>query len=541
LKTDKNGKYDFFDVFFIGICVVGAILNLWSLLLPTNKFSFFFLLFLSLFCLYLINKQKSLKISSFYLKLKRYKSQTFQLLVILITIIIVLFSSMVTPRLFDSHLYHIGAIQWNEMYNVVPGLGNFHDRFGFNSSFFVMSAAFTFSSFLNQSVYLLSSLVFLIFYLWLIKIAFEKKGIIAFLCVFYMYFFYEQYTLDISSPGSDLLPNILISFLLFKFLILNKNMKNQYLILIIIPIFCVTLKLSMVPFLLFSLMALFYRHNKINAFKYLLLYGIIFILPWIIRNIILTGYLLYPFEGIDFFNFDWKVPVEKVQETKGWVYSWAKIPFYNYKEVLDKSFTDWFVIWWEMKDLKNRRLFSIALISPLLFIFALICNKNKFNKNIVLSYFICYLSFVFWLFQAPDFRFSFSIILILNVFIIMIIFNYKIFQHKYIMHGINIFMISTLLILAEKSFILFSEDYNINIPKTYLFKPIDYKSYVKNCQAKFIKNKYYLKNNKEVILYGIDPINASRCFDAFPCSAYLNENIKLRGNSLNDGFKYEKK
>ncbi len=541
LTIEKEIKYDFFDFFFVGVCFVGAILNIWSLFLPTNVLSFLFLLILSLICLFYIKKRNRLNLADFFIRLKTYtKSQPYFIFTVLIIIIFILFSSIVTPRLFDSHLYHIGAIKWNEMYKVVPGLANFHDRFGFNSSFFVMSASFTLSSILNQSLYLLSSLITLVFFIWLIKIAFDKKGITAFICIFYLYFFYEQYNLDISSPSSDLLPNILISYLFFKLLILGENFKNQYLLLVVIPFFCITLKLSTIPVLLISFIALFYRHNKINMIKYLFVYGIIFVLPWIIRNVVLTGYILYPFEGIDIFNFDWKVPVENVKETKDWVYSWAKIPFYDSKEVLNKSFSEWFSIWWEMTDLKNRRLFSIALVSPILVTISLIFNRHKLNKVLILTYSICYLGFIFWLLKAPDFRFSFSLILLLNIFVIFVIFDQRIFLHKYTTHVITILMISTLLIITKKSFLLFTEDYKVYDVSSYLYKPVNYNTFVKKCDADFIKNKYYFENKKEIILYGPSAKNSSRCFDKIPCSAYLNNKIKLRGNSLNDGFKFEK-
>lgn len=539
-KFDLENKYNFFDFFFIGICFVGAILNIWSLFFPTDILSFLFLLILSFFCLFYIKKKNLININALFVRLKTLiKSQPYFILAVLITFLFILFTSIITPRLFDSHLYHIGAIKWNEMYNVVPGLANFHDRFGFNSSFFVMSASFTLTSILNQSLYLLSSLIILVFFIWLIKIAFEKKGLIAFICIFYLYFFYEQYILDISSPSSDLLPNILISFLFFKLLILGENFKNQYLLLVVIPFFCITLKLSTIPILLISFIALFYKFNKLNAIKQTLIYGTIFILPWIIRNVILTGYVLYPFEEIDFFNFDWEVPAEKVKETKDWVYSWAKIPFYDSKEVLNKSFSEWFSIWWEMTDIKNRRLFIVALISPVLLTVVYLFKRHTFNKVFITTYSICYLGFIFWLLKAPDFRFSFSLILLLNISVLIKIFDFNLFYHKYTYHFI-IIMFSTLIINTKKSFILFSEDYKVYELTSYLFKPINYNTFVKRCNAEFIKNKYSFKNKKEVILYSPLQNNSSRCFDVIPCSAYLNKNIKLRGNSFKNGFKYKK-
>ena len=121
-KFDLENKYDFFDFFFIGICVVGAILNIWSLFFPTNILSFLFLIILSFFCLFYIKKKNQLDITGLFVRLKKLiKSKPYFILAILISLLFILFSSIVTPRLFDSHLYHIGAIKWNEMYNVALG------------------------------------------------------------------------------------------------------------------------------------------------------------------------------------------------------------------------------------------------------------------------------------------------------------------------------------------------------------------------------------------------------------------------------------
>ncbi len=541
-KLDSKNKYDNFDNFFIGFCVVGTFLNFWSLFLPTNIFAFIILLAISLLLLYISFKNNNLFLKNNYEKIINVfiKQKSFSLSILLLFVII-LFTSLVTPRLFDSHLYHIGSIKWNEMYRVVPGLANFHDRFGFNSSVFVMSAAFTFESFFKQSLYLLSSVTLLVFFVWLIKIVFDKKGLVAILCLFFIYFFYEQYYLDISSPSSDLIPNILISYVFFKLLILEKMINKQYLIIIILPIFCITLKLSTLPIILISFYAIYLKNNNnINFIKQLTLISIVFILPWIIRNIIITGYVLYPFESLDFFNFDWKVPVENVIITKESIYAWARIPFFESNYVLEKSFSEWIIIWWEMTSLKNRRFFIIALISPFILLFLYFRNKRVLNKNILFSFIICYFSFIFWLLKAPDFRFSFSFILLLNVFVYSHFFNHKFFLNKKINHLMIIITFSTLIILSKKSFALFTEDYKISEYTSYIFKPLNYKKYVENTKAEFIENEFKFKNNNSIILYSTPEINYFRCFDVVPCSAYLNENIKLRGNTLQNGFKYEK-
>jgi len=45
----------------------------------------------------------------------------------------------------DTGIYHAQAIRWIETYPVVPGLGNLHTRFAYNSSWLVANALFSFA------------------------------------------------------------------------------------------------------------------------------------------------------------------------------------------------------------------------------------------------------------------------------------------------------------------------------------------------------------------------------------------------------------
>ena len=45
---------------------------------------------------------------------------------------------------YDTGLYHAQYIKWIRNYPVVPGLGNLHGRFAFNSMFLVLSGLLTY-------------------------------------------------------------------------------------------------------------------------------------------------------------------------------------------------------------------------------------------------------------------------------------------------------------------------------------------------------------------------------------------------------------
>ena len=63
-----------------------------------------------------------------------------------------------------------------------------------------------------------------------------------------------------------------------------------------------------------------------------------------------------------------------------------------------------------------------------------------------------------------------------------------------------------------------------------------------------IKEKRNIKYNSKVFNSEKNIINIfepnpthSQCFDKFPCSWYIDSNVRLRGEDLGDGFLYIKK
>lgn len=60
--------------------------------------------------------------------------------------------------LYDSDLYHGQSIRWIEEYGVVKGLGNLHERFAYNSSFYAVSALYSMKFLTGKSLHALSGL-----------------------------------------------------------------------------------------------------------------------------------------------------------------------------------------------------------------------------------------------------------------------------------------------------------------------------------------------------------------------------------------------
>lgn len=381
-NTFSNDRFSYgnLDSFFIGLCVAGALLNIWSIFLPANYLSLLFLIAVSI-AYWAFNPGKlkmtlnPIKSASFF-KLK-------YLLPFSILLLFVTLYALLPPLFYDTYLYHIPALKWYEQYKAVPGLANFHSRFGFNSTSLLLSTTFSFNFIFNQPIFALNSLCILIFTTWLMKNTIDKKTALSLISLIILILFFKFYSKNISSLSTDILPNILIVYVLLRLAFSNFQLNDKNLILWVIPLFCITLKLSTLAICLLCILPL-YSSIKTSSYRYLtflIITSLIVIIPWMTRNVILTGYIGYPMPSIDLFNFDWEIPMSNVINEKNWIYSWARIPGLHWEKVLSMPFPEWFSIWWKAKKTVLKILFVLNYLSPVLLIFLLIKNKQTSLEN----------------------------------------------------------------------------------------------------------------------------------------------------------------
>ena len=64
---------------------------------------------------------------------------------------------------YDTGLYHSQAVQWIEEYGVVPGLGNLHHRFAYNSAIMCLQALFSMKFLFGQQMHCVNGFMFILF------------------------------------------------------------------------------------------------------------------------------------------------------------------------------------------------------------------------------------------------------------------------------------------------------------------------------------------------------------------------------------------
>lgn len=389
----------------VGFVLISSIISLTSLFLPLNGYVFisFFLLTIALS---LIFKPK------FTIQIKDKKILGFLFLILLFA----LETATRRPNNPDTNLYHAQAIHWLESFPAVPGLGNLHGRLAFNSVWFSNNAFYSLVWLTGQSLHIMSGFYFFlfsIFALFMLDHSDRQDLNIPFTAVLLIFFAFQFLAGDISSPGTDSPTALTVWLVVLVGLSKNNNIQDaeRFLLLSLLPIFAVTIKLSSVVLLLipfaFFIIGLFEKNFK--RCLWIALMALIILFPYFGRNIIQSGYLVYPFPSLDLFEFVWKVPISRVIEERDAILVWGRLPGRPIKEILEMPIWSWLPAWFSELTQARRLIAILAVASPLFLAFNTLIFKTSRYYQLLHSVFI--IGTYFWLFTSPDFRFGFSFLI----------------------------------------------------------------------------------------------------------------------------------
>ncbi|MDO4285110.1 MAG: hypothetical protein Q4C60_07205 [Eubacteriales bacterium] len=217
---------------------------------------------------------------------------------------------------YDSDLYHAQSIRWIETYGIAPGLANLHTRLGYNSSAFALSALYSFAFLGGQSYHACAGFLALLVAAESLKLLRIFRGAAPALsdfarlgALYYLFTIFDEMV----SPASDYFMVLGAFYLIIRFLALIERREHSYFpyaALAMLAVCIVTFKLSAVCLLLVAVkpVGMLLKKRRFGPFFLFLATALLIAAPFLIRNVILTGWLFYPMTAIDLFSFDWKVP-----------------------------------------------------------------------------------------------------------------------------------------------------------------------------------------------------------------------------------------
>lgn len=429
----------------------------------------------------------------------------------------------------DSDLYHAQSIRWIEEYGVVPGLGNLHERFAYNSSFFAVSALYSMKFILKDSMHTMSGFFALLLSITALDIwkswKFKQFGMSDFARIAAIYYLTTIID-EVVSPASDYAIMCVIFLIVIKWLDCLKEQKVgqsnvvPYAILCVLGVYAVTLKLT-AGLILILLIKPAYMLIKKKAWKEISIYlaiGGIVAIPWFARTVIISGWLIYPFPALDLFCVDWKMNGDLAALDAAQIKAWGRA-LYNVT-LLDTSLKEWFPNWFETTlSFTEKILIMGNIISCFIFVIMAIWNLLKRKRELlddILVIGAVIASYLFWQISAPLMRYGYAYVLLVDFLLAGWIIN-RILKTKIIYYLILLFGIYKVFALGEE------------ISKTYFFK----ECYIYQEDYGVFEMEAY---EIEGYTFYVPVEGALQGYDYFPSSP-VKADITLRGKGLEDGFR----
>ena len=236
---------------------------------------------------------------------------------------------------YDTGLYHAQAVRFAETLGVVKGLGNLHHRLAYNSAVFPLTALFSFSFFGGQSFHVMSGFTAMLLAFLCVPLAaiFRRRSLLLsdwarLAAAYYLFGIFDEMV----SPASDYFVCCAVFSIAILWtgeyrgtvLLYSSSLSDEYKrtvplysSLCILACTAFTLKISATPLLLLAVypVASCLAHRGGRACRPLVVSlsaGLLVVLPFLIRNVILSGWLVYPLPGVDLFDVAWKIPQARV-------------------------------------------------------------------------------------------------------------------------------------------------------------------------------------------------------------------------------------
>lgn len=434
---------------------------------------------------------------------------------------------------YDTDLYHAQSIRWIEEYGVVPGLGNLHVRFAYNSSIFALSALYSMKFLLGQSLHTMSGFFALLLSICALDIrkswkdkSFRLSDFARIGAIYYLTIICDE----VVSPASDYVIMCTIFYLVIEWLAVLEAPKQErervipYALLCVGGVFAVSLKLTagLILILVVKPAYMLIRDKRWKEIAYYIGMGSIVIVPWLVRTVIISGYLLYPFPALDLFAVDWKLSATEAALDAAEIKTWGRA-IYDASKV-EMSIQDWLPNWFTTTLSGTEKLLILADVGAIFVLVVVVVyqllRKKREELDFLLVMAAVAASYLFWQISAPLMRYGYSHVLLLIVLMVGYLFNRITIKRKGLRQAFYILLI---FVGIAKMIPLCSYAVNVGGQPFYLIQK-DY--------GKYESASYEIEG---ISFYY--PVEGDRIgYEAFPASTRKME-IELRGEDIKEGFR----
>lgn len=429
---NKNNVNEFNSIiksFFIGISIVSFLSIFINFFFPLDKIInsiifFFIIIYYSIRSKLVINNKQII----------------FLLIITISTFLLILKSNVNRP---DAGLYHLPFISILNENKLIFGLSNLHFRFGHISIIQYLGALNNNIIFTNKGIVIPLATVVSFFYFYFFYEIFkvlkkiEKIDIGKYFSLFILIYISYKIT-RYSSFGNDAIAHL--SFFYLISIILKKNLKDlDFNYILLISTFAFLNKPSLAIIFLFPLFIFFnqYKLDLKMMIKKSITFPALLLFIWLIKNIFVSGCLIYPMKTTCFESLKWTdiKSVQKVSyEGNAWAKGWPdRIDQNISQEAYTKKF-NWVKSWSKLHlkyILKITLPWIIVIFSIILFTIANSKKNLKIKKNNETSFSIAILislvGVIIFFLVFPLYRYGYSyIISLISLIALIFIKNFEI-------------------------------------------------------------------------------------------------------------------
>jgi hypothetical protein len=515
IKIPPLSKHEILATSLLGFCMNLALSQLISLFLPVNGISNGILTICASGIILSSYKISELcKIFSFKISLPN--TLSFNLPFFFLFLFSLYFTSLI-PQIKDTWFYHLQAILWTENYGTVIGLGNLFSNLAYNSAVFTGNALFGLKGINGQNYFGINTFLWittlLMFALRTRKHLIAKQTILALADTFIVMLLFRYFYLWLSSASPDPAAAFLLVLAFFMYTDSNRSEINR-LSLPLLLISLVTFKLNNIFFLVpaFYLLWKSLKQKQFKPFS-LLFFPALILIPWLIRNVMLSGYLFYPLTFPDLFSFDWKIPPAQAFYESALIRSWAMYGILPDAPVQFFPLQNWLPAWLHAIGNFNILLLFLSFLSPILTTFL---PPKKHSLPLTLT-----LTLTLTLLTAPSPRFMMGVMLISIVFPLFL-------YPRLLNNRINSIMLPALLLLTVFSI-------EPALLRTHLKYPSPF-SILRPARFPISEARPIQYNN--ISLHYTDPAIALESYaTAPPNTPQLRQGLQARGNHPSQGYR----
>lgn len=322
----------------------------------------------------------------------------------------------------DTGIYHAQAIRWYEEYGLVKGLANLQQHFGYNSAYLGYAAIFSMKWLVGKSLHGTTGFLAALLCAWALQGMkdFKKRDSnLVDACRVGIFIYTMVNAEGLMSPATDYGTMYLVLYIVTRWTELCTKRRSQSRTLdfglLCVAVVCVTTyKVSAGLLVVLALYpaVLFLRQKAWREIALCLGAGVLVLLPFLIRNVLISGWLLYPFGAIDLFSVDWKVPLEYVQYDSDQIKVWGRCLFDVAK--INVPPVEWLPIWWDAKDTYEKMLIEAnlaAVFLELLSLLRILFGKEKILWEQAVLHAAVFLCLAGWFATAPFIRYGLAFLL----------------------------------------------------------------------------------------------------------------------------------